>query len=237
MAAEATRWAQAVSAATAFGRHVDVAVFPPATLLMVLGRMLSGSGVRTGAQDCHFEPKGAFTGAISAAHVRDAGAQHVLVGHSERRHVFGDTDEIVGKKLRAALAEGLEPILCVGERESERDAGETESVLARQCEVLSGIAPEQAPAITLAYEPVWAIGTGRVATPTQAAEAHAFLRDRLGAILGAEIARGTRILYGGSVTPASFPGLLEQPDVDGGLVGGASLDATTFLELIAQASP
>ena len=232
LAEDATRYAQALSAASAFRGDVDIAIFPPATLLMLLGRMLSGSGVGLGAQDCHDEPRGAFTGAISAAHVRDAGARHVLVGHSERRWIFGDDDAAVARKLRAALAEGLSPILCVGEREDEREHDRTESVLARQVTALEGLSEEELAATTLAYEPVWAIGTGRVATPLQAQEAHELLRERVAALAGEPIARGMRILYGGSITPASFGGLLEQQDVAGGLVGGASLDPEKFLELI-----
>ena len=237
LAEDATRYAQSLSAARAMRtdgerRDADVAIFPPATLLMLLGRMLSGTGIATGAQDCHDQAQGAFTGAISAAHVRDAGARHVLVGHSERRLLFGDDDALVSRKLRAALAEGLHPILCVGEGEEERVADLTERVLTRQVAVLAGLAEDDAERVTLAYEPVWAIGTGRVATPLQAQEAHELLRERVAELLSPVAAKSMRILYGGSVTPVSFPGLLEMEDVDGGLVGGASLDAAKFVELI-----
>lgn len=236
LAEDATRHAQGLSAATGFLEGADVAVFPPATLLMLLARMLSGTGIRTGAQDCHWEAKGAFTGAVSAAQVRDAGARLALVGHSERRALFGDTDDVVARKLRAVLDEGLDAVLCVGEREDERLADATESVLSRQLGALDGITEDEATRITLAYEPVWAIGTGRVATPLQAQEVHAFLRERLGVRLDEPAARSMRILYGGSVTPANFAGLLEQADVDGGLVGGASLDVRAFLELVRLAA-
>ena len=236
LAQDAVRHAQVLSAASAFWTGVDVILFPPATLLMLLQRMLSGTSVKLGAQDCFHAQKGAFTGEISPAQAADAGARWVLVGHSERRSLFGDTDEIVAKKLRVALESGLTPILCVGERENERDADMTEEILSEQSLALAGLTPEEAPNVTLAYEPVWAIGTGRVATPLQAQEAHAFLRSRVESLLGTDIARSIRILYGGSVTPASFPGLLEQQDVDGGLVGGASLDPDQFVELIRQAA-
>ena len=235
LAEDATRYAQALSAASAFRGDVDVVVFPPATLLMLLARMLSGTGVRVGGQDCHDQRSGAFTGAISAEMIADTGATCVLVGHSERRTLFGDDDDTVSRKLRAALRAGLEPMLCVGEREQERDAGRMEDVLARQCGALEGLDDDEAERVTLAYEPVWAIGTGRVATPSQAQEAHELLRERVGALLGAPAARGMRIVYGGSVSAASFPSLLEQTDVDGGLVGGASLKAESFVELIRQA--
>jgi triosephosphate isomerase len=236
LAEDATRYAQAMSAAAGFVAGPEVAIFPPSTLLMLLARMLSGSGVAVGAQDCHFEAKGAFTGAVSAAHVRDAGARHVLVGHSERRTLFGDDDRIVRAKLDAALAEGLHPVLCVGESEAEREAGQTEAVLEWQAGAMADLTDAEIDRLAIAYEPVWAIGTGRVATPLQAQEAHAFIRSCVGTLLGEEAARSIRILYGGSVTRASFPGLLEQQDVDGALVGGASLDPDKFLELIRQAS-
>jgi len=235
LAADGARYVQALSAA-ADSWSVEAVVFPPSTLLMLLNRMLSGTGVQLGAQNCFPAARGAFTGEVSPPQVMDAGARWLLVGHSERRHVMGESDEMVAKKLRAGVEAGLRVLLCVGEQEEERDDGMTEEVLERQCLALAGLAPDEAQHVSLAYEPVWAIGTGNVATPLQAQEAHAFLRQRVSELLGAEIARGMRIVYGGSITPQSFPSILEQPDVDGGLVGGASLDADRFVELVRQAN-
>ena len=211
----------------------DVAVFPPLTVLEAVRRTLEGSAIRVGAQTCHFEEKGAFTGEVSARMLVDAGCELVLVGHSERRALFGETDEIVGKKLEAALAAGLEPILCVGETIDERQADRTEEVVKRQTvAALEGLDPASMERITLAYEPVWAIGTGLTATPDQAQAVHGFLRELLRGALPGDLAEKVRIQYGGSVKPDNIAGLMSEPDLDGALVGGACLDAAAFAGIV-----
>ncbi|MBI4615672.1 MAG: triose-phosphate isomerase [Planctomycetes bacterium] len=217
---------------------VDVAVFPPYPYLLAVAEALSGSPVRLGGQDLHWEAEGAFTGAVSGAMLREAGCRMVLVGHSERRHVFGETDVQTNKKVHAALNHGLDPILCVGEKLDEREAGRTEQVLARQLAAgLEVVGGRDMPRVTIAYEPVWAIGTGRTATPQTASEAHAFLRRQLAERFGSDTAEATRILYGGSVKPDNAASLVGQPDVDGLLVGGASLDAESFSAIVKGSSP
>lgn len=212
----------------------DVAVFPPFTLLYPMGREIDGTSIRLGAQNTHHESKGAFTGEISAEMLKAAGCSYVIVGHSERRQHFGERGEVLRKKLGAALAAGLEIIYCVGETLGEREAGMTMGVVGGQLnEVLTGEA--DASRVTVAYEPVWAIGTGRNATPEQAQEVHAFIRSRLAATFGPEAAGRMRIQYGGSVKPDNAAALLRQPDVDGALVGGASLVAGDFARIIAAA--
>jgi triosephosphate isomerase len=216
---------------------VDLAVFPSFTVLMVLARALSGVRVALGAQDCHWEAQGAFTGEVSPEMVADAGGTMVLVGHSERRALHGEDDEVVARKLRGALRAGVTPLLCVGETESERTSGRTESVLARQVRVaLAGLQAADLARVAIAYEPVWAIGTGRTATPAMAAEAHAFVRGRVAALSSRELAADLRILYGGSIRPDSAAGLMAEREVDGGLVGGASLDAGSFAAIVAAAA-
>lgn len=207
-----------------------VVVFPPYTSIAAVREVLGGA-VHLGAQDLHWEAKGAFTGEVSAAMLVDAGCSHVLIGHSERRQYFGETDDSVAKKLRAALAAGLYPIVCVGETLAERDGGKVEEVLRRQVTgAFSGIEPTKRFAV--AYEPVWAIGTGRTATPEQAADAHRTIRDMLGGLLGAGSAASTPILYGGSVTPENAAALLAQSEIDGALVGGASLRFDSFARIV-----
>lgn len=201
--------------------------FPPAVSLEVVAQTIAGeSRMLAGAQDIHWEPKGAFTGAISAPLAAQAGARATLVGHSERRHVFGETDAETGKKVAAALAAGLHPMLCVGEKLAEREAGKTLAVVTRQLE--AGLSGKATGEVTIAYEPVWAIGTGRNATPKDAAEVHQAIRrwliDR-----GAKV---TRILYGGSVSLKNVTELLAEPELDGVLVGGASLDPHAWSELV-----
>lgn len=214
------------------GGDRDLLVIPPYTLLVPVADRLVGSPLALGAQDLHEQASGAFTGAVSGPMLRDAGCRYVLVGHSERRDIFGDTGELLARKLRAALGAGLEPIYCVGEHLEERERGQTRAVLTRQVrEVLIGLEPEQWARVTLAYEPVWAIGTGRTATPAMAQEAQAHLRAEIAAQAGKAVAEGLRILYGGSVKPDNASDLLGQPDVDGALVGGASLDAAGFLAI------
>jgi triosephosphate isomerase len=208
-------------------------VAPAFTALHPVGKRLEGSPIRLAAQDCHWEDKGAYTGEVSAPLLKDVGCAYVIVGHSERRQFFGETDETVGKKLRAAQKAGLEPIVCVGERLEERERGATMEVVGRQVDgALKGLTKDELRKLTVAYEPVWAIGTGRTATPEQAQEVHAFVRARLAALSDAATAKDVRILYGGSVTPDNARGLMSQPDVNGGLVGGASLKADSFLRIV-----
>jgi triosephosphate isomerase len=232
---DARRWARAALRAAAEGGN-EVAIFPPYPWLLEVAGILEGSPVALGAQACHPEPYGAFTGGVSAAMLREAGCSLVLCGHSERRRLAGETDEVVGACVRRALEAGLVPVLCVGESQAERRAGLARAVVTRQLEAgLGGLRGPSDP-LLLAYEPVWAIGTGVVATPTEVADAHGWLRFALeGAAL--RPSGGVRILYGGSVDPASIEGLLAARDVDGVLVGGASLDPETFRRLVAARRP
>jgi triosephosphate isomerase len=213
---------------------VEVLVCPHYLVLERVRAILDGSTIRMGAQDVHWEPKGAFTGEISPVMLRDGGCTHVIVGHSERRHIMGESNDQVNRKLKAALAHGLTPIVCVGELLEERTAGDTRKVVERQAQkAFEGVSPQDAARAVLAYEPVWAIGTGKTATPLQAQDTHRFLRNTMGRIAGTETAERIRILYGGSVKPDNIRELMEQPDVDGALVGGASLDAASFVKIVA----
>lgn len=216
--------------------HCEMVIAPSFTALNRAAQAARPLGIEISAQDIYWEPQGAFTGEVSAAMLLEAGCKLTLIGHSERRQYFGETDETVNKKARAALAAGLRPIVCVGETLAEREAGETEAVLARQ--VAGGLAglekltePQFSP-IIIAYEPVWAIGTGRTATPELAQAAHAFIRQRVARQVSVSASSAVRILYGGSVKPDNIQGLMSQPDIDGGLVGGASLEAKSFAALI-----
>jgi len=212
---------------------VDVALCPPYPALAAVAEELAGSSIRLGAQNLHWEREGAFTGEVSAAMILALGARHVIVGHSERRLYFGETNETVNRRLRAALAAGLEPIVCVGERLEERQVGRTHEVIRDHVAgALAGVSQEEMARITIAYEPVWAIGTGVNATPEQAQEAQAFLRGLLLEKFGEAVAGATRLQYGGSVKPANAAELLACPDVDGALVGGASLQAEGFLGIL-----
>jgi triosephosphate isomerase (TIM) len=214
----------------------QVAVAPPFTALAAVKQATGGSAIELFAQNCHFEKQGAFTGEVSPAMLKDAGCDGVILGHSERRQYFGETDELVAKKLRAALAEALHPIVCVGETLQERDSGRTWEVVSRQVRgALSGLDATALQRITLAYEPVWAIGTGRNATSAQAQEVHAQIRGLLRELGGQAAANVIRIQYGGSVKPDNAAELLSQPDVDGALVGGASLKAADFSGIVAAA--
>jgi triosephosphate isomerase (TIM) len=207
---------------------VDVVVCPPLTALDTVIEACQEAPVHVAAQNMHFEAQGAFTGEVSAAMLVDAGADGVVLGHSERRAMFGETDEALARKVPAALNAGLLPILCVGETEEQRDAGETEAVLRAQVEAdLAGADTAKLDDVVIAYEPVWAIGTGRTATPDQAQEAIAFIRSLVAGMSG-EAADAMRIVYGGSVKPGNAVELFGLPDVDGGLVGGASLDPADF---------
>jgi triosephosphate isomerase len=217
------------------GARAEVVICPPYLALREVAARCRGSAVRVAAQNMHEAEAGAFTGEVSAAMLAEAGAAAVVLGHSERRQLFGESDEALSRKVPAALAAGLEPILCVGESEAERDAGETEAVLERQLEAdLAELAPDRLAELVVAYEPIWAIGTGRTATPEQAQEACAFVREVLGR-RGGEAADRVRILYGGSVKPGNAAELLSQPDIDGALVGGASLDPEDFAAIVTSA--
>ena len=210
----------------------DVGLFPPFTLLTDVVQEAEGSGLIVGAQNCHQESSGAYTGEVSAAMVRESGATHVILGHSERRRDFGETEEVLAAKLRAALAAGLKPILCVGEQLAERDQGRTLEVVGQQISgCLAGFKAEELSGLTLAYEPVWAIGTGRTASPEQAVEVHAALRCQVSGMFGAEFAEHLRIQYGGSVTPKNAADLMGAEEIDGALVGGAALKLDSFLAI------
>jgi triosephosphate isomerase len=216
---------------------VTVAVLPPFVYLQPVVQAVSSSGVAVGAQDVYFEPKGAFTGEISPAMLKDVGCTYVLCGHSERRHVLCESDELVGKKVGAAIGGGLLPVLCVGELLEERDGGKTEAVVARHMKTgLAGLSRDKMSAVTIAYEPVWAIGTGRTATPQQAQEVHAFIRGLLAEMYDGPLAQEIRVLYGGSVKADNAGELMAQKDVDGLLVGGASLKADEFVRIIQAAA-
>jgi triosephosphate isomerase (TIM) len=212
--------------------RIDMLLCPPATLLLAASAIAAPAGVLLGGQDCHAEPGGAHTGDISAPMLADAGASFVIVGHSERRADHGESDALVRAKALAALAAGLTPIVCVGETRQEREAGRAEDVVGSQIagSVPTGFAPG---AVVLAYEPVWAIGTGLTPTPQDVARMHGFARRRLAAVLGAEAGESIRILYGGSVKPSNARELMSVSDVDGALVGGASLHADDFLAIAA----
>ncbi|MBI4309749.1 MAG: triose-phosphate isomerase [Candidatus Omnitrophica bacterium] len=215
---------------------VDIVVCPPFTALQSVSEALTDMNIAVGAQNVHWVDNGAFTGEISASMLKDFGARYVIVGHSERRQYFGETNETVNKRLRAALAHGLTPIVCVGENLAEREAGKTFDVIKNHCEgSLAGLSGDEAGRIVIAYEPVWAIGTGRTATPQQAQEAHAFIRQLLEKLFSADVAGDVRIQYGGSVTPENIASLIAQPDIDGALVGGASLKAQPFATIVKAA--
>lgn len=219
------------------GARCEVAVFPPFPYLDHCRKALGSSGVLLGAQDVYFEPDGAFTGEISVSMLKDLGVSVVLIGHSERRHVLGETDEVVNRKVKAALAGGLRVILCVGEKLEQRERGETDRVNIHQCMAgLRGVDPAHAQHITIAYEPVWAIGTGKTATPADAQDAQMKIRRCLSDIFGGVAAGGIRIQYGGSMKASNAPELMAQHDVDGGLIGGASLKADEFLSIIRSAA-
>jgi triosephosphate isomerase (TIM) len=228
--------ALALGVAEGAGRFpgVDIAVMPPFVYLDAVRQAVAHSALKYGAQDLYFEPNGAFTGEISAAMLVDLGCHYVILGHSERRHLLGETDELVYKKTLAALAAGLTPIVCVGELLAQREAGQTGAVIRRQFTgSLAGLTAEQIVKTVIAYEPVWAIGTGKVATPQQAEEVHKDLRKVIAERYNATVAEALRIQYGGSVKASNAAELLAQPNIDGALVGGASLKADEFLGIVA----
>jgi triosephosphate isomerase (TIM) len=211
----------------------EIALFPSPVLLPGVIEAAKGSNVAVGAQNIYFAEEGAFTGETSVVQLKAVGGTHTLIGHSERRQYFGETDEIVNKKLHTALKHGIVPVVCIGEVLEEREAGKTADVLKTQLAgAFVGITAEAAAPIVIAYEPVWAIGTGRTATPEMAAEAHAIIRVEVGKLLGVEIAKNMRILYGGSVKPENATALIGQEEIDGALVGGASLKADSFAAIV-----
>lgn len=228
---------QAIVASADNFSAVDIAVCPAFVHLNAVHRALVGSTVMLGAQNMYHESAGAFTGEVSGPMLRDVGCKYVILGHSERRHIMGETDEDVHRKVQAAIAAGLLPIVCVGETLEQRQAGATKSVIERQFRgSLSGHSLDAMAQLVIAYEPVWAIGTGQVATPAQAEEVHADLRELLKIEYNFEIADSVRIQYGGSVKPENASELLSQPNIDGALVGGASLSASSFLAILAAAA-
>ena len=216
---------------------VDLAVCPPSCYLDAVGQAIAGSNVALGAQNMYHEGGGAFTGELSASMLCDLGCKYVILGHSERRHILGETDEAINKKVHAAMAAGLIPIVCVGELLAEREADQTLAVIRQQFDgSLAGLSAEQMMSVVVAYEPVWAIGTGKVATPQQAEEVHLALRKLIEDRYNGSVAESVRLQYGGSVKPDNAAELLNQPNIDGALVGGASLKAEPFLGIVAGAS-
>jgi len=211
----------------------EIALFPSVTSLATVVAAVAGSNVLAGLQNMHFAEEGAYTGETSATMLKAVGATHTLIGHSERRQYFNETDEVVNKKLHTALKHGIVPVVCVGEVLAEREAGETAEVLLTQLKgALAGISTAHAHSLVIAYEPVWAIGTGKTATPEMAVEAHMIIRAELANILGSHLAKATRILYGGSVKPENATALLGQEEIDGALVGGASLKPDSFAAIV-----
>lgn len=213
--------------------RVEVVVAPAFVLLQTVQASLKGSGIRIGAQDVHWEPKGAFTGEVSGPMLVEFGVTHVIVGHSERRHIMRETDEMINKKVRSALQNNMTPILCVGETLEQRQSNLTQGVVETQIRAgFQGLSPEDVRRLIIAYEPVWAIGTGVNATPEQAEEVHGFIRALISEIAGKAVGEGVKILYGGSVSPDNISGLIAKSNVDGALVGGASLKADSFAKIV-----
>lgn len=213
--------------------EAEVMIAPPFTAISAVNDVIKGSQVSLGAQNLFWESKGAYTGEISPEMLYSAGCRYVIIGHSERRQYFGETDEGVNKKIRAAINAGLMPVLCVGETESERESKKTFSVLDKQIKKgLEGFFPDELKNLVIAYEPVWAIGTGKTATSEQAQEVHTFLRSLIEKNIGNKLAKSIRILYGGSVKPENISELMHMPDIDGALVGGASLDPEIFSKIV-----
>ena len=213
--------------------HTDIMIAPTFTGLDAVALMVTGTNISLGAQNLHWEAEGAYTGEISASMLTATGCTYVIIGHSERRQYFGETDETVNNRVGAAISAGLKPVMCVGETEYQRDAGETLSVLDKQVrDGLKGLVAEELTQLVIAYEPVWAIGTGKTATSEQAQEVHAFIRKLLAEIYGQKLADATRILYGGSVKPANIAELMDMADIDGALVGGASLTSDSFSQIV-----
>lgn len=232
---EGTRLALEVAAQLPTSDTITV-LCPPFTHIAAISAAVAGSGVQVGAQNCHPEASGAYTGEVSTSMLKSAGANYVVLGHSERRVLFGETDDFISKKVSAALSSGLIPIFCCGELLDAREAGQQEAVVAEQVSGgLFHLEPGQFETVVIAYEPVWAIGTGRTASPQQAQEMHHYIRGLIAAKYGAAMADATTILYGGSCKPDNAGELFSQPDVDGGLIGGASLNASDFVAIVNSA--
>jgi triosephosphate isomerase len=231
---EAVALVRELNAAIAGTKGVEVAVAPPFTALYAVHQELTkGSSILLAAQNLFYEEKGAFTGEVSPLMIKEVGCQYVIIGHSERRQFFGETDETVNRRIRAVLAQGLKVILCVGETLKEREEGNAFSVIERQLkEGLKNLEAKEVKEMVVAYEPVWAIGTGKTAAPQQAEEVHRFIRGKIEEIYSKEFAAALRIQYGGSVTPENVKGLMSEEDIDGALVGGASLKAETFSRIV-----
>jgi triosephosphate isomerase len=231
---EAVEYVQAFKSLVVQSSHCDIVIAPPFPALKAVSARLEGSNIAVSSQDVAGEPGfGAFTGEVSAEMVKDAGAAYAIVGHSERRQYYGETDASVNRKALCAMSVGLVPIACVGESLTERDSGQAQSVVERQLGgSLANLTLEQASRMIIAYEPVWAIGTGRTATPEIAQQMHAFIRSRVKAMFGEEVAQGIRILYGGSVKPENIASLMDELDIDGALVGGSSLDPVSFAGIV-----
>lgn len=230
---ETVKFLASLKRQTLLVKDVDVVVCPPFTSLSSACVAVQDTEFKIGAQNCYFEDEGAFTGEVSAAFLKEMGCEFVILGHSERRQIFGETDEAISKKLAKALEHGLHPIFCVGETEGQREKGETFSVLSNQLSRgLMQVSEGDAKKMVLAYEPVWAIGTGRTATPAQAQEAHHFIREYLLKNFSRALSVTCRVIYGGSVKPDNIRSLMKEEDIDGALVGGASLNPETFLEIV-----
>jgi triosephosphate isomerase len=231
--AEAVDFVTKLQPLVAAAYHCEVVVAPPFTALRAVAEAAKGSNIAVAAQDVHWDKEGAHTGDVSPTMLVEAGCTHVIIGHSERRQDHGETDESVNRKIKSVLAAGLTPIVCVGELLAEREAGGTERVLERQVQGgFAGLTPQDFSRIIVAYEPVWAIGTGRTATPEMAAESHRFIRGLVRRQFGEELAAKVRILYGGSVKPDNIGGLMAQEEIDGALVGGASLKVDSFTAIV-----
>jgi len=231
---EALEFVRAFKPLVVAATHCDILLAPPFTAIKAVADRVEGSNISVGAQDIAAETgQGAFTGEVSAAMIKDAGARYAIIGHSERRQYYSETNESVNRKICSAGGEGLLPIVCVGEHIEDRDAGRAEEFVGRQlAEGLRNLTVEEAARIIIAYEPIWAIGTGRTATPETAGQMHAFIRSRIREMFGEKVAADARILYGGSVKPDNIAALMSEADIDGALVGGASLEAETFAGLV-----
>lgn len=235
--AEAADLAQELRRELGEFRDVDVVLCPPFTALKTVGDIVSGTHIDLGAQNMHWEKSGAFTGEVSPAMLRDLYCHYVILGHSERRQYFGETDEIVNRKCKAALASNLKPIVCVGETLQERESNRTNAVIEKQIRgSLAGLNARELVETIIAYEPVWAIGTGKTATSAQAQEVHAFIRTILKSLADETVAQSVRIQYGGSVKASNAKELFSQPDIDGGLIGGAALESRSFADIVRAAA-
>jgi len=230
---EAIDFIRELKALVADVRNTDIVVAPTFTALGAVSREIEGGNIELAAQDVFWESSGAYTGEISPGMLKDVGCRYVIIGHSERRQYFGETNESVHKKIKACLAMDLYPIVCVGEALEEREAGKTfDMVKIQVIQCLEGFSREEVERITIAYEPIWAIGTGKTATPQQAEEVHAFIREQMGQMTNRQVSEGVRIQYGGSVNPDNISDLMLQPNIDGALVGGASLKADAFSRIV-----